>query len=103
MCERLHCVFQPPLLCEFQSSSYVLTVSKAVSGGNVIIIWSNSRDPVEISDPNQQVKVEIESGLAVNTDYIATVTVFSPYANITSSASFSESLQMHANYNNRST
>ena len=98
MHERLHCVFQPPLMCEFQSSSYVVTVSEAVLGGDVIIIWSNSADPVEIADPNQQVKVEIESGLVVNTDYIATVTVFAPYANITSSASFSESLQMHANY-----
>ena len=79
-------MLQPPLLCEFQSSSYTLTVS--VSGGDEIV-WSNSQDPVEITDPNQQVKEEIESGLAVNTDYITTVTLFTPYGNISSSASFS--------------
>ena len=81
-------ILQPPLVCEFQSSSYILTVSEAGSDGNEI--WSNRKDPVEITDPNQQVKVEMESGLEVNTDYIATVTVFTPYANISSSASFSE-------------
>ena len=78
-------ISQPPLVCKFQSSSYILTVSD----GNEII-WSNSRDPVGITDPNQQVKVEIESGLEVNTEYNATVTVFTPYANISSSATFSE-------------
>ena len=74
-------------MCEFQSSSYILTVSD----GNEII-WSNSHDPVEITDPAQQVKVEIESGLVVNTDYNATVTVFTPYANISSSTTISECL-----------
>ena len=74
-------------MCEFQSSSYILTVSD----GNEII-WSNSRDPVEITDPMQQVKVEIEYGLKVNTKYNATVTVFTPYANISSSATFCESI-----------
>ena len=88
MCTEHQCILQPPLVCEFQNSSYILTVSEAGSDGNEI--WSNRKDPVEITDPNQQVKVEMESGLEVNTDYIATVTVFTPYANISSSASFSE-------------
>ena len=77
-------------MCKFQSSSYILTVFD----DNEIIIWSNSRDPVEITDPTQQVTVEIESGLVVNTDYNATVTVFTPYANISSNATFSESVSM---------
>ena len=82
-------IFQPPHMCEFQSSSYILTVSDDNE-----IIWSNSRDPVEITDPTQQVTVEIESGLVVNTDYNATVTVFTSYANISSNATFSESVHM---------
>lgn len=67
-----------------------------VSDGNKT--WSNTRDPVVIIDPREPVEVELKSGFVVDTDYTATVTVLTEYANITSHASFSESLHMYHIY-----
>ena len=78
--------FKPPLACEFQTSSYILTISD----GNKM--WTNSHDPVVIKDTSQPVEVEMESGFLMDTDYLVTITVFAEYANISSSRTFSESV-----------
>ena len=59
-----------------------------ISGGNAT--WFMSDGPVIISDPQQLVKREVETGLVLNTNYTVTVTVFTKYANISSSKQFSE-------------
>lgn len=79
--------FQPPLACEFQTSSYMLTISD----GNKT--WTSTRDPVAIIDARQPVEVEMESGFLMDTDYLATITVFTEYTNISSSTTFSESIK----------
>ena len=58
-----------------------------ISGGNWT--WSTSQDPVVIRDSLQPVKIELETSITVNTLYTATVTVFTDYANISSSQEFS--------------
>ena len=79
--------FKPPLACEFQTSSYMLTISD----GNKT--WTSSRDPV-IIDTSQPVEVEMESEFLMDTDYLVTITVFTEYTNISSNKTFSE-LIMH--------
>ena len=63
-----------------------------ISGGNET--WSTSDGPVAITDSSQPVEVEEETRFVVNTDYTATVTVFTDYANMTSSQNFSEPLSL---------
>ena len=70
---------QPPRLCSFQSSSYVLSYTD----GNET--WSN--EPVVIIDARQLIREKIESGIKTNKDYNVTVTVFTGSANLSSSAS----------------
>ena len=52
-------------------------------------MWSTG--PVAITDSLQPVKIERETGFSVHTLYTATVTVFTDYANMTSSQNFSQS------------
>ena len=78
--------FKPPLACEFQTSSYMLTISD----GNKT--WTNTRDPVAIINTSKPVEVEMESGFLMDTDYLVTITVFTEYANISSNRTFSESI-----------
>ena len=59
-----------------------------ISDGNKT--WTNSHDPVVIIDASQPVEVEVESGFLMDTDYLVTITVFTEYANISSSRTFSE-------------
>ena len=79
------CAFpQPPRLCEFQSSRYILNYSD----GNET--WSN--DPMIITDTSQLIKDKIESGIEIDTDYTVTVTVIADFGNLSPSATFSKSL-----------
>ena len=73
-------------MCVFQEASYILEIS----GGNRT--WTTTDMPVVISDSQLPVKIEEEDGFTVNTEYTATVTVFTDYANMSSSQNFSASL-----------
>ena len=64
-----------------------------ISGGNRT--WSTSQDPVVIRDSLQSVEIELETEFSVNTLYTATVTVFTDYANISSSQNFSKCVCTH--------
>lgn len=79
---------QPPKLCSFQSSSYVMSFTSETE------TWS--RDMVTITDSSERVKVDIEKGFILNRNYTVVVTVITESGNITSSANFSEALSMHA-------
>ena len=52
---------------------------------------STGGGPVAITNSQQPVEVEVETGFMVDTDYTVTVTVFTEYANMSSSAGFSKS------------
>ena len=72
----IHFQLQPPKLCDFQDSSYVLSYT----GGN----QSWVHHPVAIRDTGWVVKEEIESEMRPNTEYTITVTVITDSRNITS-------------------
>ena len=72
----IHCQLQPPKLCDFQDSSYVLSYT----GENKLWV----QHPVVIRDTGWVVKEEIESEMRPNTEYTITVTVISDSRNITS-------------------
>ena len=74
---------QPPRLCVFQRASYILVIS----GGNRM--WSHTKYPVAITDFLQPIEEELETGFSLFTLYTANVTVFTKYANISSTADFS--------------
>ena len=74
---------QPPQLCDFQSSSYVMSFSSSDSE-----TWT--RDAVTITDTAQPVKEDIETGFVLNKNYTVTITVFMDHGNVTSTANFSE-------------
>ena len=77
-------LLQPPMLCKFQTSSYVL----AITTGNRT--WLQG--PKLITNTSQQVEEDIDNHFEAGRTYNTTVTVFTEYANITSTTSFSESL-----------
>lgn len=74
---------QPPQLCDFQSTSYVMSFSSSDSE-----TWS--RDAITITDTTQPVKEDIETGFVLNKNYTVTVTVLMDHGNITSTTNFSE-------------
>ena len=74
---------QPPMLCEFQNATYVLTLD------DDNVTWSTR--PKAITNTSQQVEEDIESGLDRDKYYTVTVTVTTDYGTITSSANFSKS------------
>ena len=84
MLQHLFFIMQPPHVCEFQEASYMLFISEGTR------MWSTSDARVPIKDSSEHVVVELESGFVINTEYTATITVFTEYANMSSSDSFSE-------------
>ena len=80
----IHDVTQPPLVCDFQNASYMIMFT----GGNKT--WYMDDVPVVIIDSQMLIKRESETGFTINTEYTVTITVYTNYANISSSKQFSE-------------
>ena len=80
----IHDVMQPPLVCDFQNASYMIMFT----GGNKT--WYMDDVPVVIIDSQMLIKRESETGFTINTEYTVTITVYTDYANISSSKQFSE-------------
>ena len=83
ICTYIPFLMQPPRLCEFQSSHYVLSYTDGY------MTWP-SLHPVFITDTSQQIKEKIVTGIEINTEYTVTVTVLTGSGNLSSSTTFSE-------------
>ena len=79
---------QPPMLCDFQSASYILSFTSDNES------WSG--EPVALTrartSHGELVKEDIETGFVLNRNYTVTVTVIMEHANLSSSDNFSESI-----------
>ena len=81
---QLLCIlYQPPRLCEFQSSWYIVSYTD----GNYTW-WSNA---VVIIDTSQLIREDISSDIKANIHYTITITVITASGNLTSNATISKS------------